>query len=119
MGLSSWQSNLRSPNGNVISGRNITAPDVNASNQIVATIAIILGLVAAGLLAPELIPLILADAAGEAGAGAAAADVAAGAAAAEEPGYITWAKNVVADPGSYSEDNLNKAEQILYWNKSL
>lgn len=111
-----WQSALKGADGNIIPGNNIEVPDItsnNSTNSTIASIATVLALVALGLLAPEVLLAIGADA-------AAGADVAAGAAdvAAEEPGYVTWAKSVVDNPNA-NEDTLYKAEEILYRNKIL
>ena len=88
-----------------------------------------LALVALGLLAPEVLLALAPELAGEGAGAGAVADVASDAYvpvdfAGEpietgEPGYITWAKNVVANGSSYDEDTFNKAEEILYRNKML
>jgi F0F1-type ATP synthase membrane subunit c/vacuolar-type H+-ATPase subunit K len=115
VGLTGWQSGLNSGMGGVeLADAVLNAKQPNS--QFIGYLIATLGLAAVLLLFPELVPLILADAAAGAGEGAAAG--AAVDAAAEEPGYITWAKSVVDNPNA-DEDTLEKAEEILYRNKML
>lgn len=111
-GLNSSTGGVELPPGTL----NGNQPDTQFIGYLIGAI----GLAAVLILFPELIPILLA-AGVDAGEGA-AVDTAAGAvtdaAAGAEPGYITWAKSVMDNP-NVDEDTLEKAEQILYWNKML